>query len=143
MIYKFHLPDEEEYVTEFFLPDKSLTDKLLRLKKVSDYQKEGYMCVGFIAVDKETYLNARLNVTVKNYCDNESYREDVLNRYFQSGMSSKVFFDTMKLIDDWKWTCLSKLEMQVRRLLREDMTIQNEVAIQIYDGLHGMNSMRF
>ena len=40
----------------------------------------------------------------------------------------------MRLIDDFKWTCLSKLEQQVRRLVREDFTVQNEIALQLYDG---------
>lgn len=143
LIYKFRRPQTEEYVTEFFLPETCLADKIHKAKTLSDYQKNGYMCAGFVAVDKETYLNARLAQTVKDYCDNEAYREEVQRRYFQCEMSSRTFFDTMRLIDDFKWTCLSKLEQQVRRLLREDFSVQNEIAIQIYDGLHGMNSMRF
>ena len=130
-------------MTEFFLPEKCLIDKLQRLKTLSEYSKNGYVCAGFVAVDKETYLNARLNETVKEYCDNEAYRRDTQERYYQNSLSNKVYFETMRLIDDFKWTCLSKLEQQVRRLVREDFTVQNEIALQLYDGLHGLNCIRF
>lgn len=143
MIYKFRRPQEDAYVTEFFLPEKCLIDKLQRLKTLSEYSKNGYVCAGFVAVDKETYLNARLNETVKEYCDNEAYRRDTQERYYQNSLSNKVYFETMRLIDDFKWTCLSKLEQQVRRLVREDFTVQNEIALQLYDGLHGLNCIRF
>ena len=143
MIYKFRRPQEDDYVTEIFLPDKCLIDKLQRLKTLSEYSKNGYVCAGFVAVDKETYLNARLNETVKEYCDNEAYRRDTQERYYQNSLSNKVYFETMRLIDDFKWTCLSKLEQQVRRLVREDFTVQNEIALQLYDGLHGLNCIRF
>lgn len=143
MIYKFRRPQEDDYVTEFFLPEKCLIDKLQRLKTLSEYNKNGYVCAGFVAVDKETYLNARLNETVKEYCDNEAYRQDTQERYYQNSLSNKVYFETMRLIDDFKWTCLSKLEQQVRRLVREDFAVQNEIALQLYDGLHGLNYIRF
>ena len=143
MIYKFRRPQEDDYVTEFLLPEKCLIDKLQRLKTLSEYSKNGYVCAGFVAVDKETYLNARLNETVKEYCDNEAYRRDTQERYYQNSLSNKVYFETMRLIDDFKWTCLSKLEQQVRRLVREDFTVQNEIALQLYDGLHGLNCIRF
>ena len=143
MIYKFRRPQEDDYVTEFFLPEKCLIDKLQRLKTLSEYSKNGYVCAGFVAVDKETYLNARLNETVKEYCDNEAYRQDTQERYYRNSLSNKVYFETMRLIDDFKWTCLAKLEQQFRRIVREDFTVQNEIALQIYDGLHGLNCIRF
>ena len=143
MIYKVRRPQEDDDVREFFLPEKCLIDKLQRLKTLSEYSKNGYVCAGFVAVDKETYLNARLNETVKEYCDNEAYRRDTQERYYQNSLSNKVYFETMRLIDDFKWTCLSKLEQQVRRLVREDFTVQNEIALQLYDGLHGLNCIRF
>ena len=122
---------------------KKLKRSILKLKTLSEYSKNGYVCAGFVAVDKETYLNARLNETVKEYCDNEAYRRDTQERYYQNSLSNKVYFETMRLIDDFKWTCLSKLEQQVRRLVREDFTVQNEIALQLYDGLHGLNCIRF
>lgn len=142
MIYKFRKPQEEEYVTEFFLPDKCLVDKLSRTKTLAEYRANGYVCAGFVSVDKETYLNARLNETVKDYCANEDFRQDVQEKFNQCSITSKVYIDTMRLIDDFKWTCLSKLDRQVRRIVNEDFCIQNEVAVQIYDALHGLNSVR-
>lgn len=141
MIYKFRRPSEEEIVTEFFLPDKSVLDTLARNMTLAKYNADGYICAGFVRVDKETYLNARLNQTVQEYCENEEYRRNMTERYHNHTVTSEVFFETMRLVDDWKWACLKKLNMQVRRLIREDFNIWNEIALQLYDGVHGHNSV--
>lgn len=140
-ILKFRKPQDNDIVTEFLLPDKSLFDKMARLKTLADYRVNGYICCGFVTVDKETYLNARLNESVREYCENEDYRKEVVGQYHRSVISNQVFFETMRLIDDFKWTCLKKIEMQVRRLIREDFSVQNEVALQLFDAVHGNNSL--
>lgn len=142
MIYKFKQPQQEEIMTEFFLPDKSFLDKVRRVKRLAEIREEGYICAGFVRVDRETYLNARLAETVKDYCENEKYREEVLYRYQEEqSMTSQVFFDTMRLIDDYKWTCLRKIQMQVRRILNSGLEVWNEIALQLYDGICGNNSL--
>lgn len=141
MIFKFRRPEEEDIVTEFFLPDTDVFDKLRRLKTLADYRLDGYICCGFVRVDKETYLNARVNETVRQYCENEDYRQSVLGQYQTRAINSEVFFDTMRMIDDFKWTCLKKIEMQVRRIIREDFEVQNEIAVQLFDAVHDNNSL--
>lgn len=141
MIFKMRKPQDNEIVTLFFLPDKSVFDKFRRMTELAEYRANGYMCSGFTCVDKETYLNARLNETVKDFCENEEYRRDVLDRHSRGLLSETVFFETMRLIDDYKWTCLKKLSMQVRRLVRDDYEVQNEMAIQLYDAMNGRNSV--
>lgn len=141
MIFKMRKPQDNEIVTLFFLPDKSVFDKFRRMTELAEYRANGYMCSGFTCVDKETYLNARLNETVKDFCENEEYRRDVLDRHSRGLLSETVFFETMRLIDDYKWTCLKKLSMQVRRLVRDDYEVQNEIAIQLYDAMNGRNSV--
>lgn len=141
MIFKMRKPQDNEIVTLFFLPDKSVFDKFKRMTELAEYRANGYMCSGFTCVDKETYLNARLNETVKDFCENEEYRRDVIDRHSRGLLSETVFFETMRLIDDYKWTCLKKLSMQVRRLVRNDYDVHNEVAIQLYDAMNGRNSV--
>ena len=123
MIFKMRKPQDNEIVTLFFLPDKSVFDKFRRMTELAEYRANGYMCSGFTCVDKETYLNARLNETVKDFCENEEYRRDVLDRHSRGLLSETVFFETMRLIDDYKWTCLKKLSMQVvTSLFKETVT---------------------
>lgn len=142
MIYKFRLPQQEEVLTEFFLPDKTWLDKIERVKRIAEIRAEGYICSGFVRVNKETYLNARLEETVKEFCSNENYREKVLHEYqVEKTMTSQVFFDTMRLIDDFKWTCLQKIQMQVRRLINSGLDVWNEIALQLYDSINGNNSV--
>lgn len=141
MIFKMRKPQDNEIVTLFFLPDKSVFDKFKRMTELAEYRANGYMCSGFTCVDKETYLNARLNETVKDFCENEEYRRDVIDRHNRGLLNETVFFETMRLIDDYKWTCLKKLSMQVRRLVRNDYDVHNEVAIQLYDAMNGRNSV--
>ena len=142
MIYKFRLPQQEEVLTGFFLPDKTWLDKIERVKRIAEIRAEGYICSGFVRVNKETYLNARLEETVKEFCSNENYREKVLHEYqVEKTMTSQVFFDTMRLIDDFKWTCLQKIQMQVRRLINSGLDVWNEIALQLYDSINGNNSV--
>ena len=142
MIYKFRLPQQERVLTEFFLPDKTWLDKIERVKRIAEIRAEGYICSGFVRVNKETYLNARLEETVKEFCSNENYREKVLHEYqVEKTMTSQVFFDTMRLIDDFKWTCLQKIQMQVRRLINSGLDVWNEIALQLYDSINGNNSV--
>ena len=142
MIYKFRLPQQEEVLTEFFLPDKTCLDKIERVKRIAEIRAEGYICSGFVRVNKETYLNARLEETVKEFCSNENYREKVLHEYqVEKTMTSQVFFDTMRLIDDFKWTCLHRIQMQVRRLINSGLDVWNEIALQLYDSINGNNSV--
>lgn len=100
-----------------------------------------YAIQGDLSQCKVTYLNARLNESVREYCENEDYRKEVVGQYHRSVISNQVFFDTMRVIDDFKWTCLKKIEMQVRRIIREDFDVQNEVALQLFDAVHGNNSL--
>lgn len=142
MIYKFRQPQSEEVMTEFFLPDKTWLDKIERVKKLAEIRAAGYICSGFVRVNKETYLNARLEETVREFCGNEKYREKVLHQYqVERTMTSQVFFDTMSLIDSFKWSCLHKIEMQVRRLLNSGLEVWSEIALQLYDGIKGNNSL--
>lgn len=133
MIYKFYTKETDTYETEFFLPDDSLQRLMFRLMTIASYKEKGSQVAGVLYVDKEAYLNARLNATVEDYLY-EDRAEQETKRKFKSGeMDREVYLETMKCIQDFKWTCLKKLDSQIRRMVREDFDVENEIALQLYD----------
>ena len=139
-IYKMKNVTTGEIITEFFLPVKDLRGSFDKRQRLARLNTDGYVCCGFVNVDKATYLTARLNETVNEFCQNDQYRQEFRQSYADRYLD-ETFYETMRLIDDFKWTCLRKLDQQVRRLICEDMDVQNEIAVQLYDALHGRNSI--
>lgn len=132
MIYKMIKGEKEE--TLFFLPEvdeDKLKRKLARLLEVQSYKNNGYSVFGILYVDKETYLNARLDYRVKEYCQLDIAEQETRDRKYQ--MTPEVYFQTMQMIQDSKWTCLKTISMTIRRLVREDFDVYNEIGIQLYD----------
>lgn len=120
-------------ITEFFLPNTSLERKFERWTRMSDLKNEGYVVLATVFVDKETYLNLKVNQTIEDYCYEDNLEQEYKVKYRRGEVSRDVYIDTMKGIQDYKWTCLKKLDMQMRRLFREDFDCWNEIAIQLYD----------
>lgn len=133
MIYKMvNTKGEEE--TLFFLPEvdeDKLKRKLARLLEVQSYKNNGYSVFGILYVDKETYLNARLDYRVKEYCQLDIAEQETRRDKYR--MTPEVYFQTMQMIQDSKWTCLKTISMTIRRLVREDFDVYNEIGIQLYD----------
>ena len=133
MIYKMiNTKGEEE--TLFFLPEvdeDKLKRKLARLLEVQSYRNNGYSVFGILYVDKETYLNARLDYRVKEYCQLDISEQETRRDKYK--MTPEVYFQTMQMIQDMKWSCLKTISMTIRRLVREDLSVYNEVGIQLYD----------
>jgi hypothetical protein len=133
MIYKLVKSTGEEE-TLFYLPENDedrLRRMAYRLLELKQYKSNGYEVFGILYVDKETYLNARLDYRVKQYCqldlDERKTREEKYK------YNPEVYFQTMQMIQDMKWTALKTISMLVRRLIREDLDIHNEIGIQLYD----------
>lgn len=133
MIYKFYNKEHDIYQTEFFLPDETFQRLMTRLLTIASYKEKGSQIAGVLYVDKEAYLNARLNATVKDYIYEDRAEQEVRAKYRKGQMDRDVYLDTMKLIQDFKWTCLKKIDMQIRRMVREDFDVENEIALQLYD----------
>lgn len=132
-VYRMYNKENEEYLTEFFLPDDNLISMLNRLNTISSLKSEGFAVIGVVYVNKETYLNLKINDTVDDYCEQDRLEQEYRTRYKRDEISRDVYIDTMKCIQDYKWTLLKKLDMQMRRLYREGYDCDNEVAIQLYD----------
>lgn len=133
MIYLFYNTEMNTYNKEFFLPDDSIKRFAYRQLTIADMKDKGYQIAGVLYVNKETYLNARLNQTVEDYIYEDNAEQETRRKFKRGEMSRDVYIDTMKAIQDFKWTCLKKIDMQVRRLMREDFDVENEIAIQLYD----------
>ena len=133
MIYKFYNRGTDTYETEFFLPDDTFQRTVYRLLTIASYKEKGSQIAGVLYVDKESYLNARLNLTVEEYIDNDRYEQEVKQQYRRGQMKREVYLDTLKMIQDFKWTCLKKIYRQIRRMVREDFDVENEIALQLYD----------
>lgn len=124
---------EDSVITEYFLPMTSLGRKLDRWSRMNELKSNGYVVLATVFVDKETYLNMRINDTVDNYCYQDRLEQEYRVKYRLGEMNRGVYIDTMKAIQDYKWTCLKKLDMQMGRLFREDFNCYNEIAVQLYD----------
>ena len=133
MIYKLYNEKTDDYVTEFFLPVKTLDRLFWKHLELSDYKERGYKVVGVLYVDKETYLNERLNDSVEDYLFMEKQEHETIDKFNRGEISYNTYEKTMELIQDYKWTVLKKIRQQVRRINREEFTVENELALQLYD----------
>ena len=133
MIYKLYNGATGDYTTEFFLPDDSARRILERHLTLASYKERGYRVAGILYVDKEAYLNARLTNVVEEYLYEEKCEREAKYKFKNGLMSRDVYLDTMRMIQDYKWTCLKRIDINVRRMIREDYNIENEIALQLYD----------
>ena len=124
---------DDSIVTEYFLPRTSLERKIDRWSRMCDLKSDGCVVLATVFVDKETYLNLRINDTVEDYCYQDKLEQDYRYKYRIGELNRDTYIDTMKSIQDYKWTCLKRLDMQMRRLFREDFDCYNEIAVQLYD----------
>lgn len=133
MIYKMVRRDPEDKVTLFFLPDDSLRRVLERQLQLASMKEQGYLTIGIAYVDKETYLNQRLNETVKEYLYLDESEYDTKMKYRRGEITRETALKTLEMINDHEWTLLKVMASQIRRLIREDFDVENEIAIQLYD----------
>ena len=133
MIYKFYNSGTDTYETEFFLPDDTFQRTLYRLLTIASYKEKGSRIAGVLYVDKESYLNARLNATVEDYIYEDQMEQETRRKYKCGQLDREVYLDTLNMIQDFKWTCLKKIYKQIRRMVREDFDVENEIALQMYD----------
>lgn len=133
MIYKLYNAKNDHTEMEFFLPDTDLKRVTWRLMTLASYKEKGYEVVGILKVDKEVYLNARLNETVKDYLYMDNQEIDTKVKFRCGMISYRTAQKTLEMIQDHKWTLLKKLAQQMRRLIREDYEVTNEIALKLYD----------
>lgn len=72
---------DDSVITEYFLPRTSLERKIDRWSRMCDLKSEGYVVLATVFVDKETYLNLRINDTVADYCYQDKLEQDYRYKY--------------------------------------------------------------
>ena len=133
MIYKFYNKELDDMQTEFFLPDTSLRRLAERLLTIQCLKERGYLVMGVVYVDKESYLNARLNSTVEEYLYMDRQEQDTKMKFRTGQMSQDVAWKTLEMIQDHKWTLLKTIHLQIRRMVKDDFSVENEIALMLHD----------
>lgn len=134
MVYRMYNAELDDKTTVFFLPDKHDFQRLLDRKlRLLDLKKHGYEVLAVAFVDKECYLNERLNVVVEEYCYVDGTEQDIKAKYRQKEVDYDTFWNTIQCVQDFKWSCLKRIDMLVRRCAREDFDVWNEIALQLVD----------
>lgn len=140
-IYRMENRKINDEVLKFYLPEEGVPSKIAlkrkagRLLELHDLKKKGYVITAEILVNREDYLNTRLNVAVADYCklDNEERQMKTLSSYWVHKLTNKSLCADLEPIVESKRVCLKRIVSLVRRLNNEDLDIRNEVAIMLYD----------
>lgn len=132
-VVKLYSEKENLFINEFFPPTNGLKRLVDKASLLSAYKSDGYLIIATMRVDKETYINLRINDTVNDYCELDKSEQEYRAKYKKGEMSRDAYIDAMKGVQDYKWTLLKKLDMQIRRLNREELDCYNELALQLYD----------
>lgn len=90
---------------------------------------------------KKERLQTSLNQTVDEYLYNEDHRKEITVKYSHDIIDRELFYETMKAIEDFRWTCLKVIDMKVSRILKSEDTVNNETALELYHALHGMTDV--
>lgn len=137
MIYKMENSKTAEEIMRFYLPERGndcndlFRRKVNRIIDLRNHKSDGFVVTGVLYVDKETYLNARLDAVVAEYCKTDRHEQEV--RANKHMYKTETLHTTLEMIQDYKWTCLKQISSLVRRLQREDYDVNNEIAIMLYD----------
>ena len=117
----------------FFPPDVDCRDTIYRVAQVHDMTKAGYELDTLMMVDRETYLNVRLEHRVCEYLDNDSYEQETKRRWRDREITDKVALETLTMIQEHKATIMKQMGMLIRRCQRFDYDIDSELALALYD----------
>ena len=121
------------FLTEFFTPRKDFKAlAYMALTRADDLEK-GYKIVSILRVDKETYLNLKINNVVDDYTYQDQNERDIISSYSRGEVSLKVMKETIFQCESYKGTCLRRLDILLGRLEREDFECYNELAIELYN----------
>lgn len=124
---------EMGFLTEFFTPRKDLRALAHMALTIADDLERGYKIVSILRVDKETYLNLRINNVVDEYTYQDQTERNIRASYYRGEVSLKVMKETIFQCESYKGTCLRRLDRLLGRLEREDFDCYNELAIELYN----------
>lgn len=133
MIYSFYNEKENKYVKVFFKPDEYPQRTACRLLTLNSYKSNGYKIAGILYVDKEAYLNARLTAKVEEYLEIDHDEQEIRNKYKLGLISDEIAIQSLTIAEDTKWTCLKTISILIHRIIDDDYTVENEIALALHD----------
>ena len=99
---------------------------------VQPYIDRGYVVDSHL-VDKEHYLNAKIDWEVREFCFFDAQEKELKEKALKGDVSVKVLIDTLDLIHAQKETIARVIGMLIRRIIRENYDVFSELAIAIYN----------
>lgn len=127
-VYKLFNQTTGDKITEFFSPEKTG-----RIKTLQDYKRAGYSLISNERVDIERYLNLKIDNDVEEYVSQDKHEVEIRNKYESGKTTERVYIDTLKLIEEYRGSCLRKLKFHLSWLQHRDFDCTNETAIELYN----------
>lgn len=132
MIYRLFNEEIDDTTVAFFLPDNARR-RLERAIALQAMKDRGYLVVGMMYVDRETYLNARLTETVKDYKLMDEQEQDVREAFKRGENSYRTTLRSLEMIQDRKWQLLKRVNRQIERIIEDELEVKNEIALMLND----------
>lgn len=137
----YKLINDGDSVTLYFPEVDTVVKKVKVQKELDTYRKSGYQIACVLFVDKETYLNLRIDETVHNILKADNYEQEIKDRYNNREMSIGTYYESLEANNAWRKSNLDKLEKQMKRLLfYEEMNCTNEIAVELFNRI-GSNAV--
>ena len=136
-IYRMENKMTKDEVLKFYLPEEGVSSKTAlkrkagRVLELHELKKKGYVITAEILVNREDYLNTRLNVLVGEYCKLDRSEREL--RLLRSLYTKPNFCRDLEAILEQKRVALKRVISLIRRMNNEDLDIRNEIALMMYD----------
>lgn len=102
-------------------------------KEVTDLMKRGYSLCRVEYMDKERYLNERLNVRVQEYLSLDEDEQSYKSMFTTGQITEDTLYSTLNIIIGQKVAVIQQIKLLVGRIIREDYSVYNEIALGILD----------
>ena len=132
MIYKLFNEELNDTTVAFFLPD-NVRRRLERALALQSMKERGYLVIGMMYVDKETYLNARLTETVNEYKLMTDQEKEIREAFARGENSYRTTLRSLEIVQERQWSLLKKINRQIDRIIEDELEVKNEIAIQLND----------
>lgn len=124
----------EDTKTLYFPKVDTVSKRVRATMEVAQYKKLGYSVLCVLYVDKETYLNLRIDETVREILQTDKVEQDLRTKFSEREMTKDTYLSSMTANSDYRKSCMKKLEKQMKRLLfYEDLDCHNEIAVELFN----------
>lgn len=133
-VYRFYDVKKDSYYTEFYPPDNLNLERMFD-KLVNNFflRRQGLKVVAVLNVDKESYLNLKLEDITEDYLYQEYVEEEARNKYKMGLIEVGTLKDTLMSCQNYKWTCLKRIAKVMKRIQREGLVCHSEKGMKLYN----------